>query len=91
MGQSPPLFNVFSSFQTNITILTTNKCEKYPSSIWHWDSNSQPSDFESPPFTTRPGLPSFVSRSDKKLGNKKELPSFDCMYQLSWQRNKYHR
>ena len=25
-----PLFRLFSSFQTNITILTTNKCEKMP-------------------------------------------------------------
>ena len=28
MGQPRPLFRLFSSFQTNITILTTNKCEK---------------------------------------------------------------
>ena len=28
MGHSRPLFCLFSSFQTNITILTTNKCEK---------------------------------------------------------------
>ena len=55
MGQPRPLFNLFSSFQTNITILTTNKCEKCPSSIW--DSNLQPSDYESPPLSTRPGLP----------------------------------
>ena len=53
-----PLFRLCLSFQTNITILTTNKCEKYPSSIWRRDSNSQPSDYKSPPLTTRPGLPS---------------------------------
>ena len=28
-----------------------------PSSIWRQFSNSQPSDYESPPLTTRPGLP----------------------------------
>ena len=28
--------------------------KKCPSSIWCWDSNSQPSDYESPPLTTRP-------------------------------------
>ena len=33
------------------------ECEKCPSSIRHRDSNSQPSDYESPPLTTRPGLP----------------------------------
>ena len=48
----------FSSFQTDITILTTNKCEKCPSSIQCWDSNPRPLGRESPPITTRPGLPS---------------------------------
>ena len=57
MGQPRHLFNLFLSFQTNNTNLTTNKCEKCPSSIWRRDSNSQPSDYESPPWTTRPGLP----------------------------------
>ena len=33
------------------------ECEKCLSSIRHWDLNSQPSDCESPPLTTRPGLP----------------------------------
>ena len=48
---------LFSCFHTNVTILTTNKCEKFPSSIWWWDSNPWPSDHESPPITPRPGLP----------------------------------
>ena len=39
--------------------LTTNKCEKCSSSIWCWDTNSQPSDYESPPLTTS-GLPSII-------------------------------
>ena len=52
MGRTRPLFRLFQSDQSNITIFTTNQCEKCPSSIWHWDSNSQP-----PPLTTRPGLP----------------------------------
>ena len=57
MGQPRPIFIVyFRSFQTNITIFTTNICEKYPSSIWCWDSNPRPSEQESPPITTRPGL-----------------------------------
>ena len=49
-----------SSFQTNITMLTTNICEKmlFPSSIQRRDSNPEPSEHESPPITTRPGLPS---------------------------------
>ena len=50
------LFRLFSSFQANITIFTTNKCEKCPSSIQCWDSNPQHLEIESPPITTRPGL-----------------------------------
>ena len=36
-----------------------NICEKCPSSIRRRDSNSQPSDYESPHLTTRPGLPPY--------------------------------
>ena len=57
MAHPRPLFRLFSSFQTNTTILTTNKCKKCPSIIRRWDSNSQPYDYESPHLTTRPGLP----------------------------------
>ena len=55
-GPTPASFYLFSSFQTHITIFTTNKCEKCPSSIWRWDSNSWPLEHESPPITTTPGL-----------------------------------
>ena len=55
-------FNLFSSFQTNITILTTNICEKSPSSIRCWDSNPRPFEHESPPITTRSGLRSYLNR-----------------------------
>ena len=63
-------FRLFSSFQTNTTILTTNKCEKCPSGIWHRDSNSQPSDYKSPPLTTRTGLClwPFISKSKLTIG-----------------------
>ena len=43
IDMSRPLFRLFSSFQTNIAIFTTNKCEKCPSSKRCWDSNPQPS------------------------------------------------
>ena len=58
-------------------ILTINKCEKDPSSIWCWDSNSRPFDNHSPSITTRPGLPPycknlfgryFVIYEDKNFG-----------------------
>ena len=56
-GPSSASFSfIFGLFWTNITILTSNKCEKCPSSIWCWDSNLQPSEHESPPITTRPGV-----------------------------------
>ena len=56
MGQPRPLFHLFSSFQTHIAIFTTNKCEKYSSSIQGWDLTSRPLEHESPPISTRPGL-----------------------------------
>ena len=55
-------FCLFSSFQANITILTTNIYEKmlWPSSIRRQDSNPQPSEHDSPPIITRPGLPPVI-------------------------------
>ena len=55
-GPPQPLFRLFSPFPTNITIFTANICEKCPLSMQCWDSNPQPSEHESPPVTTRPGL-----------------------------------
>ena len=45
-------FNLFSSFQTHITIFTTNKCEKCPYSTHCLDSDSRPLEHESPPINT---------------------------------------
>ena len=59
-GPSPASFLfIFGLFQTNNSIFTTNQCEKLscPSSIRHQDSNPQLLERESPPITTRPGLP----------------------------------
>ena len=54
---NPGLFFIlFLFFQTHITIFTTNKCEKCPSSIQCQDSNLQPLELDSPTITTRPGL-----------------------------------
>ena len=57
----PGLFLVyFRSFQTNSTQFLQQinlKKMSCPSSIWHRDSNSRPSEYEPPPITTRPGLP----------------------------------
>ena len=67
MGQPRPLFHLFSSFETHITIFTTNKREK--SSIRRRDSNSQPLEHKSPPITTRPGLPfsAFAGLSNQNI------------------------
>ena len=47
--------NFFSSFQTNVTVLTTNKCEKCPSSIQCWDSNPRPRSYHNH-YTRAPAL-----------------------------------
>ena len=60
MGQPRPLYRLFSVFQTNNTIFTTNQCEKCLSSVWQWDSNPRPFEHESSPIITRPGLPPTV-------------------------------
>ena len=59
MGHPRPLFHLFPSSQTNITILTTNICGKMlcPSSNRRWDSNPRPLEHKYPSITTRPGLP----------------------------------
>ena len=71
-GHPRTLFHLFSSFQTNITIFTTNKGENYPSNIWRWDSNPQPLKHESPPVTTRPWLPPLLVNLVEQL-----LPTSD--------------
>ena len=50
---------IFGLFQTNNTICTANQCKKMscPSSIRRRDSDPRPLGRESPPITTRPGLP----------------------------------
>ena len=59
MGHPCPLFHLFSSFQTNIPILTTKYVKKcYVHQVYVYrHSNPQPLEHESPPITTRPGLP----------------------------------
>ena len=56
-GQPRPLLPYFQSFSIKYYNFATNQCEKYSSRTWRLDSNSQPSDYESPPLTIRPGLP----------------------------------
>ena len=53
----PCLFFVYFRLFKNITILEQINEKTCPSSIRCWDSKPQPLDHESPPVTTRPGLP----------------------------------
>ena len=57
MGQPSLFFVYFCLFKQTIQFLQQINVKKCPSSIRHWDSNLQPSDYESPPLTTRPVLP----------------------------------
>ena len=58
-GPTPASFSfILGLSQTNITnFYNKYMWKKYPSSIRCWDSNPRPSEPESPPITTRPGLP----------------------------------
>ena len=64
------LFSVFlngpSGFfkQTSMSFFQPINVTKCPSYIRCWDSNPLPSDYESHPITTRPGLPPFNYKSD---------------------------
>ena len=58
MVQTSLFFVYFKSFYSKNTILQQiRQCEICPSSIRRWDSISRPCDYESPPLTTRIGLP----------------------------------
>ena len=58
MGLPWPLFSFNLSFQTNINFFTANQCRKMC-----WDSNSQPSEHESPPITTKQILNVFFKKN----------------------------
>ena len=62
MGHPSLFLLTFGLFQTNIdTILQQFNVKKCPSIIWHWDLNPRPSERDSPPITTTPGLPPKLS------------------------------
>ena len=61
MGLPRPLLSfIFGLFkQTSLKLFQQIYVKKCPSSIRCWDSNLQPLEHESPPITTRPGLPPY--------------------------------
>ena len=57
-GPTPASFSfIFGLSNKHYKFLQQIYVKKCPSSIWCWDSNPRPSGHESPPITTRPGLP----------------------------------
>ena len=60
IGQPGLFFVYFCLFKQTLQFLQQINVKKCPSSIRHRDSNQQPPDYESPPLTTRPGLPPFA-------------------------------
>ena len=81
-GPSPASISfIFELFQTNNTIFTTIQCEQMscPSSIRRRESNPRPLECESPPMTTRPGLPPM--RRHMCCRAKK---TYQCPFANSW-------
>ena len=71
-------FRLFSSFQTNNTLFTTNQCKKCPFSIHHPDSNPRPLKHELTLITTRPGLPTLSKQLLKQLFPDKKISQHIC-------------
>ena len=77
-----PLFRLFSVFLNQpIQIVQQINVEKSPSGIRHQDSNSRPSDYESPPLTTRPGVECSVSL---RLTHAQDCGSKQCNVRTQW-------
>ena len=68
---------IFGLFKQTLQTLLRISVKKCPSSIWCQDSNSQPSDYESPLLTTRPGLPITLPRWRSR-------PNGSGMYVSNW-------
>ena len=62
-GQPQPLLMfIFGLFeQTSLQFLQQRVVKKCPLGIQCWDMNPQPSEHESPPINTRPGLPPWAT------------------------------
>ena len=71
-GLYPASFSfIFGLFkQTSLQLLPQLYVKKCPFSIWCWDSNPRPLEYESLPVTTRPRL------QVTNLGHRKNLKSF---------------
>ena len=82
-GPSPASISfIFELFQTNNTIFTTIQCEQMscPSSIRRRKSNPRPLECESPPMTTRPGLPPMRRHMCCRAKKKKNFSVSICQF-----------
>ena len=87
MGQPGLFFFIFGLFkQTSLQFSQQIYVKKYPSSIWCWNSNSQPLEHQSPLITTRLGvrfLPFLVEELDGVVGVTEAEASFDPHAELT--------
>ena len=68
MGTPQPLLSfIFGHFKQISSQFLQQICEKCPSSIWCRDSKPLPLEHESPPMTTRPGLPDVLHKLDNDI------------------------
>ena len=79
-GASPAAFSfIFNLFQTNINaILQQINVKKCPSSIRRRDSNPRPSEHESTPITSTPGLPPIKTKLSRAVKLKTEFMGCSC-------------
>ena len=71
----------------NLGPMNTNYCERFPSCIRCWGSNSQRFTYESPPLTTVPWLPPYL---DQILPQITQIPAVGCRlyaYDKFWLKN----
>ena len=84
---NPFLFLIyFCLFKHTIQTLQLKGLQKCPSSIWCWNSNSQPLEHQSPLITTRLGvrfLPFLVEELDGVVGVTEAEASFDPHAELT--------
>ena len=89
MAQPASFIVYFRSLQTNI--ITPNIFEKCLSSIRCRDSNQRPLEHESPPLTTRPGLPPplsvFISKLSYQSNQFSVTPSTTNQFNQSFGRS----
>ena len=73
---NPSLFCLFLVLSIKEYNFTANKWGKCTSSNWHWELNSQPLDFESPPFNRWTSDPAFRLSPLQLVSHDAHLPRY---------------